>query len=78
MSSDVLDEAIHDCISDELIAPGPSLDVSFEIALRGSVGDLREPATIWMFLGLDVRFKSARQLKIWPDRSESRFFRTRS
>jgi hypothetical protein len=37
MSFIVFDEAIQDCISDLLMAPGPSLDTSLVRVLRGSV-----------------------------------------
>ena len=40
ISSDVTDEATQDCISEELIVLGPSLDVSFEMALREKLGGL--------------------------------------
>ena len=62
ISSDVLDEVIQDSISEELIVTGASLDVSFEIALRGSLGKLRERAiaddmNIYWWAALSSTFK---------------------
>jgi len=50
-SLDGFDEAIHDWISDLLIAPGPSLDASLAIVFRGSVKKYSRSNTTFLASG---------------------------